>query len=122
VFPDVRMLGDEERSRLRAFVDRGGKLILTGHDATELPASSRVIRFPECPGGAYITALSRNFNGTSPLVAQEFLMSLQTISGLTVEALPSVATQIANVDGLSHVFLKMAAPSMPNVIAAIFMA
>src|SRR5207237_366336 len=73
-------------------------------DATELPASSRVIRFPECPGRAYITALSRDFNGTSPLAAQEFLMSLQTISGLTVEALPSVATQIANVDGLSHVF------------------
>src|SRR5439155_22580237 len=33
VFPDVRILGDEERSRLRAFVDRGGKLIITGHDA-----------------------------------------------------------------------------------------
>jgi hypothetical protein len=104
VFPDVRIVGDEERSRLWAFVDRGGKLIITGHDATELPVSSGVVRLPDCPGRAYLTALSRDFNGTSPLAAQKFLMSLQTISGLTVEALPSVATQIANVDGLPHVF------------------
>jgi hypothetical protein len=104
VFPNVRILEDEERSMLRAFVDGGGKLIITGHDATELPASPRVVHFPECPGRAYITALSRDFKGTTPLVEQKFLMSLQTSSGLAVEASPSIATHIANVDGLPHVF------------------
>ena len=104
VFPDVRILGEEERSALRAFVTRGGKLIVTGHDGTQLPASTRVIRFPNCPGRSYISALNRDFSGTTPVVAKEFLMSLQKSSDVTVEASSSVATHIASVDGLPHVF------------------
>jgi hypothetical protein len=51
-----------------------------------------------------MSALHRDFSGTTPVVAQKFLMSLQRMSDLTVEASPSVATHIASVDGLPHVF------------------
>jgi len=104
VLPDVRILGDAERSALRAFVSRGGKLIVTGHEATALPASAHVVRVPDCPGKSYMKALNRNFTGTTPDVAQEFFLSLATVSELTVKASPSVATHIARVDGLPHIF------------------
>jgi hypothetical protein len=104
VLPDVQLLSDNERNTLRAFVERGGKLIVTGHDAVQSPPSSRVVRFSECPGKSYMTALNHDFNGTSPAVAQEFLSSLQVTADLTVEASPSVATHIVSVDGLPHIF------------------
>ena len=49
-------------------------------------------------------ALNRDFSGTSPALAQEFLSNLQTTAVLTVEASPSVATHIASVDGLPYIF------------------
>jgi hypothetical protein len=104
VLPDVQLLSDDERNTLRAFVERGGRLIVTGYDGTQLPPSSRVVRLAECPGKSYMRALNRDFIGASPARAQEFLSNLQTTSDLTVEASPSVATHIASVDGLPHIF------------------
>jgi hypothetical protein len=104
ILPDVQILGDAERSALRALVSRGGKLIVTGHDATQLPASPRLVRLPDCPGKSYMMALNRDFTGTTPDVAQEFFLNLPTVSDLTVKASPSVATHIARVDGLPHIF------------------
>src|SRR5438034_9045816 len=104
VLPDVQLLSENERNTLRAFVERGGKLIVTGHDAIQLPPSSRVVRLSECPGKSYMRALNRDFSGTSPALAQEFLSNLQTTAVLTVEASPSVATHIASVDGLPYIF------------------
>ena len=54
ILPDVRVLGEAERSALGAQVSRGTRLIVTGTDATDLPASDAVRRFPECPGRAYL--------------------------------------------------------------------
>jgi hypothetical protein len=105
VFPDVRILSDQERSTLRTFVDRAGKLIITGQDATGLPASSRVVRFPECPGRAYITALNRDFAGSVPAQAQEFIAQLHSDAELTLEASTFIASHIVSVDGMPHVFL-----------------
>lgn len=104
ILPDVRILNDAERSALGAFVGRGGKLIVTGRDTTQLPVSPQVIRITECPGRSYMNALNRDFSTTNPAVAQEFLSSLQTSSDLMVEASSSVATHIASVDGVPHIF------------------
>jgi hypothetical protein len=89
---------------LRAFVARGGKLIVTGQDAIQLPAPPAIVRFPNCPGKSYLRALERDVAGTTPMLAQEFLRNLRVVSPLTVGASPSVATHFASVDGFPHIF------------------
>ncbi len=104
VLPDVRIYNDAERNALRAYVAHGGKLIITGVDATQLSNPRGSLRFSVCPGKAYMDSLERNFAGTDPDRAQDFLLGLESSSDITVEASTSVATQIASVDGKPHIF------------------
>jgi hypothetical protein len=104
VLPDVRLLGDDERSALSALVSKGTRLVVTGTDATGLPASNTLTRFPECPGSAYLAGLEKDFQGTNPSVAADFIEALAPDPSVRVEASSSVATHIARVDGKLHVF------------------
>ena len=79
ILPDVRLLGEVERSSLRAQVSRGVRLVVTGTDATGLPASEVSTRFPECPGRAYLAALEEDFQTTNPSVAADFIRALLLI-------------------------------------------
>jgi hypothetical protein len=104
VLPDVRILDDTEHESLKAFVGRGGRLVVAGTDVTGLDDSKRVMRFPQDPGKAYMAALQRNFPGTEPSAEQEFLQSLEGDRGIDVKASSSVATHIVLVDGKPHIF------------------
>jgi hypothetical protein len=81
------------------------RLVVTGADATGLNDPLRVIRFPLCPGKAYLAALRKNFVAITPSTEQKFLQSLDPGHSLVVEASPSVATHIALVNGQPHIFL-----------------
>src|SRR6266496_4136495 len=62
VLPDVRVLDDRERTWLSSFaVDH--RLVVTGVNATGLSERSKVIRFSDCPGKAYLAALEKDFAG-----------------------------------------------------------
>ena len=76
VLPDVRMLEEAERDALRAQVSRGTRLVVTGMDATGLPASEALTRFPECPGRAYLADLEKDFGKADPSQAADFLAAL----------------------------------------------
>jgi hypothetical protein len=104
VLPDVRMLGEAERDALRAQLSRGVRLVVTGTDATGLPASEALKRFPECPGRAYLADLEKDFEKADPSRLGDFLDALAPASAALVEASSSVATQIARVDGKIHIF------------------
>ena len=104
ILPDVRVLDDQEKKSLQSFVGRGGRLIVTGADTTGFKDSSSLIRIPECPGKAYLAALQKDFEGTSPSRERTFLRTLDADQTIVVEASPSVATQVAFVDGKLHVF------------------
>ena len=104
ILPDVRLLGDAERSALSALVSRGTRLIVTGTDATDLPASDAVRRFPECPGSAYLANLEKDFLKTTPAASADFINALPRDQRVRIEASSSVATEIARVDGKLHIF------------------
>ena len=105
ILPDVRMLDEAEREALRAQVSRGARLVVTGTDASGLPASERLKRFPECPGRAYLADLEKDFAKADPSRAAHLLAALAPDSGVRIEASSSVATQIARVDGKVHIFI-----------------
>src|SRR5262249_52564826 len=72
ILPDVRRLGEGERSALQAQVARGMRLVVTGTNATGLPVTGASASFPECPGRAYLAALEKDFQGTHPAPAADF--------------------------------------------------
>ena len=104
ILPDVRLLGEAERSTLSALVSRGTRLIVTGTDATDLPASDAVRRFPECPGSAYLANLEKDFLKTTPAASADFIDALPRDQRVRIEASSSVATEIASVGGKLHIF------------------
>jgi hypothetical protein len=105
ILPNVRVLDESERESLRAFTKAGGKLAITGVDATGLSSQANTTRFADCPGEAYLLALQDNFTGTVPSSQSTFLGSLPDNPEISIEASPQVATHIARVAGNLHVFI-----------------
>lgn len=99
ILPDVRVLGEDEKRWLRDYVGQGGKLVITGMDATQISDPHGVNRFPESPGKAYNAALEKDFEGTSPDLQAEFLKSLQGSEAVKIKARPQMATSISRSPG-----------------------
>ena len=106
VLPDVRVIGDSEKSWLKSFAESGKRLVITGTDVTGIGSMQNVVRFPVDPGKAYNAALEKDFEQASPDSQQAFFDSLhgpavqlyEKLSGsniVHVKAGPHVATSIA---------------------------
>ena len=105
VLPDVRELGENEKSQLQAFVRHGKKLIINGADATGIADAANVVRFAEDPGKTYSAVLEKDFEHASPDSQQVFLDSLQGSNAVKIKAGPHAATSIARTsDGHINVF------------------
>jgi hypothetical protein len=95
VLPDVRVLGDSEKQSLQAFATRGGRLVISGTDATGMGSSQSVERFASCPGRAYNAELEKDFEHASPDSEAAFLTSLRGGNSVQIKAGTQVATSIA---------------------------
>jgi hypothetical protein len=95
VLPDVRVLGDREKTWLQAFAAQGKKLVITGTDTTGIGSLQNVVRFPTCPGKVYSAALEKDFEHASPNSQPAFFDSLQGGDAVRIEAGEQVATSIA---------------------------
>ncbi len=104
VLPDVRVLDDAEKSLLRSYSDKRSRLVITGENATDLPESDVVHRFEKCPGKLYSAALTKDFETTTPDQEKEFLGALSPQAAIRITASPFLATTIARVEGVPHVF------------------
>ncbi len=105
VLPDVRVLDDSEKAALRDRIASGKRLIVTGTDATGLAALSNVLRIPDDPGSAYMAALERDFAGTTPAAVQSFIEQIHADPAVVIDAPPTMAAHVANVNGKTCVFL-----------------
>ncbi len=103
VLPDVRVLTANESTWIKSFADRGGNVIATG--ATPVETLGRnVTRMLDCPGKAYLASLQSNFSAALPAQQQKFLEGLRHTPTISIEASPSLATSIANVNGKPHIY------------------
>ena len=105
VLPDVRILSSDEKSALASHVKGGGKLVITGENATGFTAGQNVSILPNCPGKAHMSAVERDMTASDRTSEEAFFNAIGTRSELLVEAPPLVATQIASVEGKPHIFL-----------------
>ncbi len=104
ILPDVRIFSDEEKSQLKAYLANGNKLIVTGNDATKFGASSNIVHFPDDAGKAYSAQLESDFAKANPDSQKDFLAALGE-NPIDVDASSQIATSIASVNGMPHVFL-----------------
>jgi hypothetical protein len=116
VLPDVRVLDDAERKLISEF-SAAHKVIITGQDATELAAGANIVKFSDCPGKKYLTALEADFGAASPKSQEDLLKSVDQDSDIQVTASPWVATSISRVDGTPHVFFANFHDLKPGVNA-----
>jgi hypothetical protein len=114
ILPDVSQLSSAERDQLKAFTDRGSRLLITGTDSTNLPDFPRITRSTSSPGAAHLARLEKDFMQTSQSLNLELLDALPQDSQLRVEASPYVVSYAANVDGKLHVFLCNFAGVVPH--------
>jgi hypothetical protein len=105
VLPDVRVLGESEKSWMQSFARQGNRLVITGTDATGTGSSQNVVRFAPCPGRAYNAELEKDFEHASPDSEEAFLSSLRGGDTVQVKTGAHVATSIARTsDGHLNVF------------------
>jgi hypothetical protein len=105
ILSDVSELSTEETAGLKNFVERGGRLFITGADATRLAESSNVVRSRASPGAEHLAMLEKDAVKASQTLELGVLRSLPENSTLKVEASPFVIAHQARVDGKLHVFL-----------------
>ena len=117
VLPNVSVLDDNEKSQLRQFVSKGGRLVITGTDATGIGNVARIARFPECPAKGYFDRLQKDFAAGSLANPEEFLAKTDSNPEISVHAPPTVATNIASVNGTPHIFLANFTGLVPHKIA-----
>ncbi|HXA00215.1 MAG TPA: hypothetical protein VN025_20825 [Candidatus Dormibacteraeota bacterium] len=114
VLPDVSILSDAERAQLRNFIDRDGRLVITGSNPSGLPDSQRVIHFSSSPGATHLASLEKDFMRASQSLDLDLLSALPDNPQLIVEASPFVVSHIASVDGKPHIFFANFSGIVPH--------
>ena len=116
VLPNVSVLNGEEKRALQDFVERGGRLAVSGPNVTGIP-DSKVVSMPSDPGRAYLVALEHDFDAASGNPPRDFLSAITVKSDVAVEGPPTVAANFGLVNGVPHVFLANFTGLVPKKVA-----
>jgi hypothetical protein len=117
VLPNVTVLTDPEKQSLKRFVDSGGRLLITGQNATGFTDSEHVLALENCPASLYLGKLEKNFIGGSQEMPVELLKLMRVKSEIEIEAPPTVAVNFGQVNGAPHLFLANFTGLVPGKIA-----
>ena len=117
LLPNVTILTTPEKQELTRFVQRGGRLLVTGRDMTGLSAGEGILRFPNCPGANYLRGLEKDSSGALTGVPAEFLAALGP-NEIDVTAPPTVAMNFGRVNGKPHAFLVNFGGLVPRTVAS----
>jgi hypothetical protein len=115
VLPDVSELSDSERGSLETILKNNGRLVVAGVEPPGLPASSRIVRFADSPGTAHLRALEKDFAAASQHMPTDFLSAIAPNQEIMVNASPFVASNMAQVNGQTHIFLANFAGIVPHL-------
>jgi hypothetical protein len=117
VLPEVTVLTDAEKQSLKRFADNGGRLVITGRNATGSIASEHIVSLENCPASLYLDKLEKNFLGGSQEMPVEFLRVLGVKAEIAIEAPPTLAVNFGQVNGAPHLFLANFTGLVPGKIA-----
>ena len=115
--PNVTVLTDVEKHSLKRLMENGTRLVVTGHNATGLTASSQIVSLENCPASLYLGKLGKNFLAGSQDMPVEFLRLMKVKSDIEIEAPPTVAVNFGQVNGAPHLFIANFTGLVPGKIA-----
>ena len=117
VLPNATVLTNAEKQSLKQFADNGGRLVITGHNATGFTASEHIAPFKNCPASFYLGKLEKNFIDGSQEMPKEFLTVMGVKSEIEIEAPPTLAVNFGRVNGAPHLFFANFTGLVPGKIA-----
>jgi len=117
VLPNVTVLNDDEKHSLKRFTENGGRLVITGHNASGLAASGQIVSLENCPASIHLGKLEKNFLAGSQAMPGEFLTMMKVKSDIGIEAPPTVAVNFGRVNGAPHLFIANFTGLVPGKIA-----
>jgi hypothetical protein len=117
VLPNVSVLTDAEKHSLKRLTDNGGRLVITGHNASGLSDSGQILSIENCPAGLYLGKLEKDFLAGSQDIPVEFLKLMKVKSDVGIEAPLTVAANFAQVNGVPHLFFANFTGLVPGKIA-----
>ncbi len=117
VLPNVTVLTDEEIELLKRFTGSGGRLVVTGHNATGLSNSEHIVSVANDPGSRYLGKLEKNFTDGLQEMPKEFITALGLKSEIEIEAPRTVAVNFGRVSGAPHMFFANFTGLVPHKVA-----
>jgi hypothetical protein len=117
VLPNVKSLDDAEKSALSKYQGTGGRIVVTGTDSLGAIAGGQVVRFPRCPGKAFLSDLQKDIHQGLNEDARAFLETLSTPDSPTVDAPPLVVAYPATIHGKIHFYFVNFEGLAPHVVA-----
>jgi hypothetical protein len=117
VLPNVSILSATEKQQLQDFAANGGRIVITGKDATGLTSTSQVVRIASDPVKAYYAGVESDLVSGAQAAPKELLETVKVKSEIEIEAPPTVATNSGRVDGTPHIYLANFGGLVPGKIA-----
>ncbi len=117
VLPNVTVLTDTEKQSLKRFAGDGGRLVITGHNATGFAASEHILSLENCPASLYLSKLEKNFMSGSQDMPKELLTIMEVKSEIEIEGPPTLAVNFGRVNGVPYLFLANFTGLVPGKIA-----
>ena len=118
VLPNVSVLSETERRDLKAFVGKGGRVIVLGEDFSGIRQSPQKVVLPSDPAREYFKALESDFAVGSTNPPTELLRDLGgTDDGIQLDAPPTVAANFAVSNGTPHLYLANFGGLVPGKVA-----
>jgi hypothetical protein len=105
VLPSVSVLNETERRSIKEFVDHGGRLVVSGEDASGVPQSPQKTVLPSDPARAYFDALQNDFAKGSASPPVDLLDAFGKNDRIQLDAPTTVAVNFATVNGSLHIYL-----------------
>jgi hypothetical protein len=117
ILPGASQLTDAEQRALKEYVRQGGKLVVTGRNASGLGLSENVKVFDADPAKRYFDALEKSFPAAAEKMPADFLDAIRVKTDFEIHAPPTLAANWAEVEGRPHIFLANFAGLEPNKVA-----
>jgi hypothetical protein len=117
VLPNVTVLTDPEKQSLKRFTESGGRLLITGRNASGFTASEHIQAIEDCPASLYLGKLEKTFLSSSEEMPMDFLKLMGLKSEIEIEAPPTLAVNIGRVNSAPHLFLANFTGLVPGKIA-----
>jgi len=117
VLPNVTVLSDAEKQALSRFAGNEARVVITGHNATGLATSERILAYEKCPASLYLDKLGKDFSSGLGEMPKEFLQVLGVKNEMELDAPSTVAANFGLVDGSAHLFLANFGGLVPGKVA-----